>query len=57
MSIDTENESARCKVVAPPRFGSSESDLDDAIFGTIESANQWVFRFDYLNFYYLNGDC
>ena len=52
MSIDVKNEQARCKMVAPPRFGSSESDLDDAIFGTIESANQWVFRF-----YSLNGDC
>ena len=52
MSIDVENEQARCKVVAPPRLGGPGLNLADVIFGTIEILHEWVFQFDYLN-----GDC
>lgn len=52
MSIDVENEQARCKMVAPPRLGGPGLNLADVIFGTIEILHEWVFQFDYLN-----GDC
>lgn len=52
LSIDVENEQARCKMVAPPRLGSPDLILADVIFGTIEILHEWVFQFEYLN-----GDC
>ena len=52
MSIDTENESARYDMVAPPRLGGPGLNLTDVIFGTIEILHEWVFQF-----VYLNGDC
>lgn len=52
LSIDVENEQARCKMVAPPRLGGLGLNLADVIFGTIEILHEWVFQFDYLN-----GDC
>lgn len=49
LSIDIENEQARCKMVAPPRFDLTGSNLDDPIFGTLDSVNEWSFRFEFLN--------
>ncbi len=49
MSIEVQNESARCKMVAPPRLGYPDQVLVEPIFNSIDMLNEWVFRFDILN--------